>query len=112
MTKKRKTKRPVKTVSASPDDMHQAWLRTRQLVETMLEVMEKGIRQPEAVPEQWERLFGTRSSAVANLEKLVQVLVELHAQIQTQTGGEAEPLSRDDLALLTQWLEEHSLSEA
>lgn len=90
--------------------MQQAWSRTRQLVEAMLEVMEKGIREPDSVPEQWDRLFGAKSSAVANLEKLVQVLVELHGQIKAQEEGEevdTAPLSHDEVALLSEWLKEN-----
>ncbi|MEJ0009846.1 MAG: hypothetical protein WDN72_04555 [Alphaproteobacteria bacterium] len=90
--------------------MKRAWARTRTLVETMLEVMEKGIRKPDEVAEQWERLFGARSSAVANLEKLVQVLIELHGQIEAESGGEAEaeaPLSHDEVSLLSAWLREN-----
>ena len=89
--------------------MQEAWSRTRQLVEAMLEVMEKGIREPDSIPEQWDRLFGAKSSAVANLEKLVQVLVELHGQIKAQEdsgGGDAAPLSHDEVALLSEWLKE------
>lgn len=87
--------------------MKQAWRRTRKLVEAMLEIMEKGIREPDSVPEQWDRLFGAKSSAVANLEKLVQVLVELHGQVKAQEEngeGDAASINHDELALLSEWL--------
>lgn len=111
----KRTSRKRPSGSPKSADMKRAWSRTRALVETMLEVMEKGIRKPDEMPEQWERLFGAKSSAVANLEKLVQVLIELHGQIQTQeqeegTDAEGPPLSRDEVALLSGWLKENGRS--
>ena len=102
-------KKSTKKRRAAPGDMRRAWSRTRTLVETMLEVMEKGIKKPDDMPGQWERLFGAKSSAVANLEKLVQVLIELHGQMQEDEGTSANdaPLSRDEVSLLSDWLKEN-----
>lgn len=106
----RKSAAPRKSRSTATPSANDIWRRTRLLVEVLLEVMEQGIRAPDSErSEQWERLFGTKDSAVVNLQKLVQLLAELQAQSgSTLDDAHAlvEPVSSEEMALLAQWLEQ------
>jgi len=92
------------------------WRRTRLLVEVIVRVMEKEVRDlPDEPTKQWKRLFGEKDSAVMNLQKLVKLLAEL----QIQAGDEGakqdelvEPVSPQELALLSQWLGQANESRA
>ncbi len=79
------------------------------MVEVLLEVMEKEVRDPkEENTAQWGRLFGTKDSAVVNLQKLVHLLGELH--VQAGDAGQEQktlaPIDPQEMAMLVQWLKE------
>lgn len=86
--------------------MADIWQRTGLLVEVLLGVMEREIHAGGERSEQWERLFGTKDSAVVTLQKLVQVLAELQTRAGHEPQAEAlvEPVNEEELALLREWL--------
>ncbi len=108
-----KTRRGKKAPASAPaipvDSRTQdIWRRTHLLIEVLMEVMEQGIRNAEAdVSDRWVRLFGSKDSAVVNLQKLVQLLAELQAQATPPAGAPTEEaLSPEEMALLAQWFEQ------
>lgn len=85
------------------------WARSQLLVEVLLKFMEREIRSKDVErSEKWLKLFGTKDSAVVNLQKLVQVLGEL--QEQSPVAGTNDqppatpPVNAEELALLQEWL--------
>ncbi len=81
--------------------------RARRLAEAMLISMEAGLLGKDP-PEEWGRLFGTKDSAVVNLQKLVQVIRLLSNPADTTVDAD-EPmpkntLSSEEMELLTEWL--------
>ena len=86
--------------------MEEVWQSTRASVKALLETLAKGIDSPAAMPEHWERLFGTKDSAVANLQKLVALLVELRVHFhEVAEDGESLPkLETHELEMLEAWL--------
>ncbi|MFO0109864.1 MAG: hypothetical protein ACK52W_04940 [Alphaproteobacteria bacterium] len=88
-------------------DLEGAWLRTQQLVESLLETLSRGIQSPESIPEHWERLFGAKDSVVVSLQKLVALLIELHQNLPTDKATvEAAPgqLEPHELEMLEAWM--------
>lgn len=85
---------------------HDVWERTGLLVEVLLQVMEAEISQTGERSAQWQRLFGTKDSAVVILQKLVQVLADLQARagIEAEPSELVEPVSGEELALLREWM--------
>ena len=104
--KVRKSPRKPKSVNMQPTAAD-IWARTRLLVEVLLEVMEREIRAPDGErSDQWARLFGTRDSAVVNLQKLVQLLSELQEH-SSQVGSADNPIERvseEEAALFADWM--------
>lgn len=95
------------------DDAQDIWRRTRQLVEVLLQVMEQEIRAADGPrSEQWVRLFGSKDSAVVNLQKLVQLLAELQGNVPQSTAS-TQALPEDaDMELLRQWLQDINAAHA
>lgn len=109
-TKKRAPRKRVskkEQASRTEEDAQDIWRRTRQLVEVLLQVMEQEIRAADGPrSEQWVRLFGSKDSAVVNLQKLVQLLAELQGNVP-QPPESATPLPEDaDMELLRRWLQD------
>ncbi|MFZ4124958.1 MAG: hypothetical protein ACOYJ2_02650 [Rickettsiales bacterium] len=103
----KKTSARKKTSHASPE-MDEVWQSTRQSVKALLETLAKGIDSPATMPEHWERLFGTKDSAVANLQKLVALLIELRAHFHDAPDDDTSDISRieaHELEMLEAWLE-------
>lgn len=98
-------KKSLLTKPASPT-MQDVWARTQMLVEVLLSVMEREIRARKSEPsERWLKLFGTKDSAVVNLQKLVLLLGELQAQSpQKIQAHEVAPVDAQELAILADWL--------
>jgi hypothetical protein len=71
--------------------------------------MEQGLEPEQSSAEQWERIFGTKESAVANLQKLVAVLSHISEHLAAQqdpiTAEWDRTLSDEDYAMLARWLE-------
>jgi hypothetical protein len=87
--------------------MEEVWQSTRASVKALLETLAKGIDSPASMPEHWERLFGTKDSAVANLQKLVALLIELRAHFYTAPDEEEAATTRvetHELEMLEAWL--------
>lgn len=107
-TPKKRSNARTRKVAKPSSEMEEVWVSTRALVKALLETLAKGIDSPNAVPEHWERLFGTKDSAVANLQKLVALLVELRSHFH-ETRHEDDPqggsLDGHELDLLEAWLE-------
>lgn len=105
-TTKKPTKRKAK-VSPSPA-MEEVWQCTHNSVKALINTLAKGIDSPSAMPEHWERLFGTKDSAVANLQKLVALLVEMRQQFHTSVEEDADSaiskLESHELDMLEAWL--------
>ena len=94
---KRKTTPPIKKTVE----------RARKLVESMLTSMEVGL-SGDVSQEEWERIFGSKDSAVVSLQKLVQVIAVLSHQVDGMLApkeSHAEHmLTPEEMALLTDWL--------
>lgn len=89
------------------------WLRTRQLVEVLLHVMEREIQSDEPErSEQWLRLFGAKDSAVVNLQKLVQLLAELQHGQPMPSISDAAVMDDEEMKLLRAWLADASAANA
>lgn len=89
------------------------WLRTRQLVEVLLHVMEREIQSDEPErSEQWLRLFGAKDSAVVNLQKLVQLLAELQHGQPMPNISDAAVMDDEEMKLLRAWLADASAANA
>lgn len=86
--------------------MEEVWQSTRKSVKALLETLAKGIDSPAAMPEHWERLFGTKDSAVANLQKLVALLVELrlHHEVQDGDAPDETRIEAHEIEMLEAWL--------
>ena len=84
------------------------WARTQFLVEVLIRVMDREIRSrtPER-SEKWRKLFGDKDSAVACLQKLVQLMTDLQSKAP-QPEEPVAPIEPEELALLTAWLKETS----
>jgi len=109
MTKKPRSKKCASTVKKTSvsSDLEGAWLRTQQLVESLLETLSRGIQSPESIPEHWERLFGAKDSVVVSLQKLVALLIELHQNLPTDKATvEATPaqLEPHEVEMLEAWM--------
>ncbi len=88
--------------------MEEVWQSTRKSVKALLETLAKGIDSPASMPEHWERLFGTKDSAVANLQKLVTLLIELRAHFHESLDEDNMNVPRveaHELEMLEAWLE-------
>ncbi len=75
----------------------------------MLKAMQRGMAEPEfLVSEEWAMLFGSKQSMVVNLQKLVQALAALPGEVaqpeRESAKAAAQPLSAEEMALLTAWL--------
>ncbi len=104
----KRARKPSKKKPSPQMTADDIWRRTRLLVEVLLQVMEQGIRDPNGKSEEWDRLFGSKDSAVVTLQKLVQLLAELQQQSAMEPEADAslvEPVSAEEMALLKQWLE-------
>jgi hypothetical protein len=105
--KPRSKKRVTNKEAAGSSDLEGAWLRTQQLVESLLETLAAGIKSPESIPDHWERLFGAKDSVVVSLQKLVALLIELHQNLPVdKAAGEAAPtqLEPHELEMLEAWM--------
>lgn len=99
-------KRPLKK-RATGCEMDEVWKSTRHSVKALIETLSKGIESPQTMPEHWERLFGTKDSAVANLQKLVGLLIELRQHFHETHAEDATELTRvetHELEMLEAWL--------
>lgn len=88
-------------------EMEEVWQGTQKLVKALLETLAKGIDSPAHMPEHWERLFGTKDSAVANLQKLVALLIELRThfnEVPDAAEMEQPPIEVHELEMLEAWL--------
>ncbi|MFN8930130.1 MAG: hypothetical protein ACK5WQ_07205 [Alphaproteobacteria bacterium] len=108
-TKKSRSNKRTATAKETPvsSDLEGAWLRTQQLVESLLETLAAGIKSPESIPEHWERLFGAKDSVVVSLQKLVALLIELHQNLPTDKATvEATPaqLEPHEVEMLEAWM--------
>ena len=81
--------------------------RAEKIIDLLLLEMQRGVAQPERLltPE-WEVLFGSKQSMVANVQKLVAALAALP---EAGAPGEEEratelPLTEQEMVLLTAWL--------
>lgn len=93
------------------------WARSQLLVEVLLTFMEREIRSRDKErSEKWLKLFGSKDSAVVNLQKLVQVLGELQEQTPVAQAKDqpqtAAPVNAQELALLQDWLKSVSATSA
>lgn len=73
--------------------------RARRLADRLLEVMERQLMGDADPQEKFDQLFGTKGLLVT-LPKLVELLEEL----AEPEGTAEETLSREDMALLREWL--------
>lgn len=90
------------------------WKSTRQSVKALIETLSKGIESPQTMPEHWERLFGTKDSAVANLQKLVGLLIELRQHFhdaQVEGVEDATRIETYELEMLEAWLSKQKSTE-
>jgi hypothetical protein len=83
--------------------------RAKSLIDAMLKEMQLGLKYPERLQsEAWITLFGAKQSMVVNLQKLVQALGALPTDTARELSSTSEnqevALSREEMALLTQWL--------
>lgn len=86
------------------------WKRTQMLVEILIEVMETEITNEDAQKsERWLRLFGAKDSAVVNLQKLVQVMIQLQDGIVPSAREKVAPVDADEMAILSAWLQAQSV---
>lgn len=101
---RRKKSKPPPPTSVATQDI---WARTQMLVEVLLGVMEREVRARKSEPsERWLKLFGTKDSAVVNLQKLVVLLGELQAQAPAKQASPdmVAPVEAAELAILAEWL--------
>lgn len=93
--------------SNTQDLAHAAiWQRTRLLVETLLTVMESHMHAEEP-NDQWKLLFGTKDSAVVNLQRMVKLLAELQALSgDNHAAANLVPIDAQEMELLAQWVRE------
>ncbi len=95
---------------------HDMWERSQLLVEVLLKFMDREIRSKDPKrSEKWLKLFGTKESAVVNLQKLVQVLAELQEQTPSGTADQpamTAPVNAEELAMLSEWLKTVSAASA
>ena len=92
--------------------MEEVWQCTHNSVKALINTLAKGIDSPTAMPEHWERLFGTKDSAVANLQKLVALLVELRQHFHESVEDDVMPevkLESHELDMLEAWLKKQKL---
>jgi|GEM_PF-2943488 len=97
-----------------PSEMDEVWKSTRYSVKALIETLSKGIESPQTMPEHWERLFGTKDSAVANLQKLVGLLIELRQHFHEGHAEDTMELTRletHELEMLEAWLKKHKTIE-
>lgn len=109
----KKTTTRKKNVPPS-SEMEEVWQSTRMSVKALLETLAKGIDSPASMPEHWERLFGTKDSAVANLQKLVALLIELRAHfhaVPDDDAAESTHIETHELEMLEAWLEKQKPTE-
>ncbi|MBN8542780.1 MAG: hypothetical protein J0M34_00770 [Alphaproteobacteria bacterium] len=95
-------------------EMEEVWQSTRKSVKALLETLAKGIDSPATMPEHWERLFGTKDSAVANLQKLVALLIELRQHFHDAPEADVADITRieaHELEMLEAWLEKQKPTE-
>ena len=87
--------------------------RAEKIIERLLKEMELFLKTPEQrTPAEWERLFGSKPSMVANLQKLVSALsalpVEKGAKAQKKeraaVGTATATLTVEEMQLLADWL--------
>ncbi len=107
-----KTTKKKKSV-VPPVQMEEVWQSTRTSVKALLETLAKGIDSPAAMPEHWERLFGTKDSAVANLQKLVALLVELRVHFHDVRDDEDvanTAMDSHEMEMLEAWLNKQKAS--
>lgn len=97
-----KPRSPNKPVS------ERAGKRAHQLIDRILKEMQAGLDDKTRLQNpEWERLFGTKQSMVANLQKLVQALMILPSDGTSKKGAAADvPLGFKELQLLAAWTEE------
>lgn len=112
LNKPRKSAR-IETKAASKKVKTAAGLRTskqaRAIIELLLEEMREGMTDPSrAMSEEWERLFGSKQSVVANLQKLVQALAVLPDGEGVEEDAQAPlpPMSSEEVGILKEWLEQ------
>jgi hypothetical protein len=112
---KRKTARVgarKKTQTVRVHPLENSWQKTSVLVHRLMIILDEGIVNPSSLPEHWERVFGTKDSAVVSLQKLVAVLAEIseHVERALQQDDVESPytanVSADDLAMIQRWVEE------
>lgn len=120
MTKKttvttKATRKKKEASDCSPSPLTPAWAHASELVRRLILLMEQGIDPATEIPEHWERIFGTKESAVGNLQKLVSVLANIAQHMQQPEAMQQQdeaPLSKDDYAMLMRWLEDELKNDA
>lgn len=90
------------------------WARTQFLVEVLLTAMEDELSgASDERNEQWMRMFGAKDGAVVQLQKLVDLLVELQRQKPVSKRRAREPKPNDDeVAMLKDWVRAQDAASA
>ncbi len=82
--------------------------KARLIIELMLKEMREGMKDPSHLTsDEWERLFGTKQSMVANLQKLVQALAALpedEMEAQVSKSEALPPMTREEVQIIKGWL--------
>jgi hypothetical protein len=83
-------------------------VRAERLVEALLFEMQLGLQNPEyRSGKDWEKLFGSKDSLVANLQKLVATLATLPSDGEKPIESEpVQPMSSAEMTMLKSWIED------
>lgn len=87
------------------------WQQSSELVRLLIDTLQQGVAAGHASEEHWERLFGSKDSAVSNLQKLVAVLTVISERLtsemcvppEAQEETAAMAIQEEDVAMVMRW---------
>lgn len=102
----------MKKISSKTARRAKSYRRAQIVIETLLSEIQRGIQSPDIIKsEEWKKLFGTKDSIVANVQKLVATLGDLPEHQGTyHTPGtphpEEVPLTAEEVQILAEWIKD------
>lgn len=100
------TKKPA-TNAAATRHARTVWARTQVVLEVLLKLIEDDVNASNKEhSDQWLKVFGPKDSAIANLQKLVDLLGELkqHQPPKRRTAVKTARSTEAELAMLVDWV--------
>lgn len=109
-TAKSSTTKKGKASASHAKDLDAAWQHASSLARRLMLLMSDRVEDVDASDAHWERVFGTKESAVVNLQKLVGVLASISQHIASAAehdshAVEGGTLSQEDYRMLMRWIE-------